>query len=551
MKREEIIELIFFGVRELTNDSAILKEELGKWQGIHPFLSNFDGMMTAQYFSVVLAENSEKIIASQLRSTDKIIASADYNANEISKIFSDSIDTLNSTFEWGFTEIIWQLGQQQEILRKVLKTLQKPLTTQSRELRERGFFAYKNRMYDDAIADLHQAAIDNRYDFTIHQTLGNIYLFHKYDPEKAIDSYQKSAKYAEPRSKKFASFAYLHLGLVYYFMHDYQNAYNSTLKAITLFPESSFCYYEHARYCARLNKRDEAVKSLQKIIYKEPFYCVKINNEWDFSFVDHEVKKLINDVFHHFKQLSENRLEEARDILKIAKIEGVASTSLDGFTNSLKTSEKYHLKSSILDFQKSIIESEEIVSNLFPVLQKNLDDRIEAEETSLKIIPDLLQKSTRHRDIIFLILGAIIMIWMYTTYSNLGILFGTILCGGLAIALAVIFEIIDKPKIEQMKCNINTSIQKFREDKKIIEDLNKKFSYTFYPIKSDSMKISWKNHPKGDNFLNFDDEDDANIPFPESNLFSNRSKKRRFSATPFDTDYDDDDDDDDDDEFRF
>lgn len=349
---------------ELANDSAVLKDELGKWQGIHPFLSNFDGMVTAQYFSGILEENSKKTIAAQLESADKIVASADYNAKEIRKNFSDSIESLNSTFEWGFTEIIWKLGQQQKTLQKIIATLQKPLETKSIELRNRGIDAYKNGWYDDAIKDLLQAKEDNRYDFTIHQTLGNIFLFHKYNPEKSIESYQNAAKYSEPYSKKFASFAYLHLGLVYYFIHDYQNAYNSTLKAITLSPDSSLCYYEHARYCAKLNKTDEAIENLKKIVYQEPFYCAKVNSEPDFHPIMNEIEDLFKDVYHHLELISQKRLKSAKELLDHAKILGIPSEQLESFSDLLKNAEYSYSKSSILDFQYSIIKSESTITNL-------------------------------------------------------------------------------------------------------------------------------------------------------------------------------------------
>lgn len=473
----------FHGVEKLSNDSDVLKTEIGKWQGIHPFLSDYKGIITAHYVSDVLAENSKRIVEAQIESSDKIVASIDFNAEEISKNFSNSIEDLNSTFEWGFTEVLWQLEQQQKTLKDVLKTLQKPLTTQSIELRERGFYAYTNRLYDDAITDLQRAAEDNRYDFTIHQTLGNIFLFHKFSSEKAIENYQKAVKYSEPRSKKFASFSCLHLGLVYYLIHDYQNAYNSTMKAINLSPDTSLCYYEHARYCAKLNKKDETVASLKKIVYQEPFYCVKINSEPDFSLVSNDVKRLIDDVFQHFKQISKNRINEVHSLIKTAESWGIIPMSLEEFANSLKTSEQYHSKSSILDFQKSIIESENTLTDLFVFMKKYLDDQTIAKENEIKETPKLVDKETTdYRNKIFLIMVGIFIILPIIFNNIWGLIYGIVIFVALIFILVIITEYRNGPKIKQRMTQANTSLEKLKHERSKIEEQIKKFSNTFNRI---------------------------------------------------------------------
>jgi tetratricopeptide (TPR) repeat protein len=481
--------------------SDLFKYEQAGWQGIHPVLSNDSGMATAHFISDTLAENSEKIIDAQFKASNNIIASINYNAREISKNFSNSIDSLNSTFEWGFSETLWQLEQQQEALKNVIKNLQKPLTIQSVELRERGFYAYRNRMFDDAITDLQHAAEDNRYDFTIYQTLGNIFLFHKYDPENAIDSYQKAAKYSEPRSKKIASFAFLHLGLIYYFIHDYQNAYNSTLKAINLCPNSSMCYYEHARYCAKLNKTEEAIENLKKIIYQEPFYCAKINSEPDFNPLSNKIHEIFETFYDQLESISQKRIETAKHLLNRAEQLRITSEQLNSFSNSLKKAERSYSKHSILDFQCSIIESENTIKNLLILMQKYLEEQKTDKSKILQEIPRTIHSKYGSKIYLFtVIVGVLIILWriiyhvmdgIYQWGAGIGIIAGIIVgvidgmiyaivpCGIILVGYRILSYKGIEGLIKREQESTNYTLNKINKEFIKIKEENDNFSYTF------------------------------------------------------------------------
>ena len=153
----------------------------------------------------------------------------------------------------------------------------------AKELKNRAEEAYRNGWIDDALEDFLESERKNRYDFTVHQSLGNIYLFHKKEPEKALSYYEKAEKYATPKSPYYASLALLHTGLTKYFQKDFQKAYEATLKAVELSPELSEAHYQCAQYCAKVGKYDEAIEHLDKAIKKDRNYCLKADSEKDFN----------------------------------------------------------------------------------------------------------------------------------------------------------------------------------------------------------------------------------------------------------------------------
>jgi hypothetical protein len=71
---------------------------------------------------------------------------------------SNSLSEVASVIEWGFTETVWQLQQQNEILRSIDHTLKTPNETQDNELRimaeklrKRGVFKKSEELFLKAL----------------------------------------------------------------------------------------------------------------------------------------------------------------------------------------------------------------------------------------------------------------------------------------------------------------------------------------------------------------------------------------------------------------
>lgn len=308
---------------------TIFERRLEEWELAHPrqWIAVTNGRDLANFIS----GQTERIVEAQLKAADRIIVSQDRIADELSEISSElldiswSIEEIQATLDWGFSEVIWQLELQTEVLKNILETIQAPLDTQAKELKKRAEEAYRNKWIDDALEDFLESEKKNRYDFTIHQSLGNIYLFHKKNPGKALEYYEKAVKYAIPCSPYHNSLALLHIGLIKYLQEDFQKAYEATLEAIKLSPDFGEAHYQHAQYCAILGKHDEAIEHLWEAIKVNRHYCVKVGSEKDFSVMKGQLRSFFKERQSKAQDIAKSEIKMAQELVQDAKSYGVSA----------------------------------------------------------------------------------------------------------------------------------------------------------------------------------------------------------------------------------
>lgn len=313
------------------------------------------------------------IIEGQFEATSRVVVSQDRITTEVNKVSSsllnisnnissisygilsvlDGIEELEETVDRGFSEVVWRLELQTETLKNIVQELQSPLDVQAKELRKRAEEAYRNNWIEDALEDFLESEKKNRYDFTIHQSLGNIYLFHKNNQEKALEYYKKAAKYAEPYSHYYTSIALLHIGLVKYFQKDFQKAYEATLEAAKLSPNFYEAHYRHAQYCANLNKKDEAIKHLRTAIVGGRYYCIKADSEKDFKAMKKRLVSLFEELRNSAGRLAKNKMDEAAKLIQVAEsYEALhyAPHELELAKKKLKEAEDFFRRESYFDY---------------------------------------------------------------------------------------------------------------------------------------------------------------------------------------------------------
>ncbi|MCJ7445324.1 MAG: CDC27 family protein [Methanotrichaceae archaeon] len=256
----------------------------------------------------MVEKNTNRIINSSERNTDRIIDGLD-------QIYM-GIEDLNALFDWKLSEMIWILEQQRKDFKKIIEILQKPLTTQAKELRERAEFAYENMLILEAIRDFEESINLNPYYFACYQSLGNIYFFQKRDLKKALGYYEKAVRYAIPRSNYYASIAFLHIGLSNYHLGHYQEAYGATSNAIRSYPKLSEAYFQHAQYCSKLGKYDEALGNLRIAIDIDRRYCLKTLSEEDFAPMSRQLKNFFTDLTNETKSRAEVEIEKASRLIE-------------------------------------------------------------------------------------------------------------------------------------------------------------------------------------------------------------------------------------------
>ena len=145
----------------------------------------------------IIRQSTKAMIVNKTHSLNEIIASQEgiqeeggfdklsYGVEEV----SEGIQGLKAAFEFGISEVVWQIEQNREVLQNILDVLMAPLDTQAKELRRRAEDSYANGWFDDALEDFLESEKKNKYDFSVHISLGMIYLFQMGNKKKAYESF--------------------------------------------------------------------------------------------------------------------------------------------------------------------------------------------------------------------------------------------------------------------------------------------------------------------------------------------------------------------------
>jgi tetratricopeptide (TPR) repeat protein len=279
--------------------------ELAPWERKNEYYHNIQLGKDVNTQTEVISRSSKAMIATQMASTNAIIASQDRIREGIDNLgygtekVEQGIYGLQAAFEWGISEVVWQIEQNRQELRNILEVLSAPLDTQAKELRKRAEEAYANGWFEDALEDFFESEKKNRYDFSIHISIGMIYLFHKTNKEKALEYFDKAIKYATPKSKYHTSLALLHKALIKRDFGLIEEAEACSGEAVELSPDFSEAIYQCAQYNALLNKPDKSILLLTKAINIDANYAVKVCNDESFD----QLRPQINKILEEFRKI--------------------------------------------------------------------------------------------------------------------------------------------------------------------------------------------------------------------------------------------------------
>ncbi len=260
-----------------------------------------------------ISEQTEALVAVQIASANEIISSQERIEEGIDKVayeigrVEEGISGLKAAFEWGISEVVWQIEQNRHVLQGILQVLMAPLDTQAKELRRRAEDAYANGWFKEALEDFLESEKKNKYDFLVHISIGMIYLFQEIDKENALEYFDKAIKYAKPKSPYHASYALLYKALIKRDFGLIEEAERCTDEAVKLCTDFAEALYQNAQYNALLNKPDKAIPLLRKAIELDINYCEKIHNEKDFGKIRTSINELFVELRDDQKQISIDR----------------------------------------------------------------------------------------------------------------------------------------------------------------------------------------------------------------------------------------------------
>ncbi len=305
----------------------------------------------------------------QIRSADALVASKElieelvgqsHSQNEQLRNIGFALDDINSgieglqsTLEYGISEIVWNLELNTEELRGINKKLASPLDNQANEHKKRGEKFFSGGLYEEALESFLEAEKFNKYDFTTHISLGILYLFHFDNKEKAEAHFEKAARYSELDSKYLCSFSLLHLAKIKFDKDEIENAEKISSKAISLSPDYLDAYYLNARYNFFLRNYDEALKKIEYCIIEDHKYALKILQDFDNN---EKILNLLNKLFQKIQLENKARLKNLEksivlfsDLLSHVKKLNLKDEFINRPQNYLKDLLKRHSRNSYLD----------------------------------------------------------------------------------------------------------------------------------------------------------------------------------------------------------
>lgn len=323
--------------------------ELAPWEQRKQYYESIQLGKDVRTQTRLISESTEVMLSAQIASTNAIVSSQEALREGIEDLaygidrVEQGIAGLQAAFEWGISEVVWQIEQNREALRTILEVLSAPLDTQAKELRKRAEEAYSNGWFEDALEDFLESERKNRYDFSIHISLGMIHLFHGIDKEKALDCFEKAIKYAKPKSNYHTSFALLHKGLIKRDFGLIEEAEKCTSDAVGLSPDFAEAWYQNALYNSIMRNDSKAVKSLREAIMIDRNYCIKASHDDGFGWMKPRLDNLFAEFRDHAVSIATVKHSEITRVILFVQKEKGRIREITGKASSLGDAQEYNI----------------------------------------------------------------------------------------------------------------------------------------------------------------------------------------------------------------
>ena len=197
----------------------------------------------------------EKMGHQQLSTMDNLASAQRASLEAVSGGFGEAVDAIRELadiFEFAYSEMMWQMERQLEVLTGIHDMLKNPRATQANELLEMGVKSLKVGMVKESIRLLQDAVEANPLDYRIHITAGHAYL-EMDDLENALERFEYAFKNA--RTNYYKSYSLLLISRVYYCRGDLEKAMESAKLSGEYSPDYPEAHYQYAAYIAQSRRK--------------------------------------------------------------------------------------------------------------------------------------------------------------------------------------------------------------------------------------------------------------------------------------------------------
>jgi hypothetical protein len=362
------------------------------------------------------------VLSEQITTLGMGVKELEYNLNQGLTIIANQLDSVNANLTFINRNLDIQIEQQRLsnlLLQNINELLRVPDSEKERQHSiELGikFFVNANKdsdLYSDALEELLKAESLMKQDYFVLHRIGCIYLYvEKYlDPAKALDYFQRAAKYAsvesDPKAIRLANAltnnfnaanteinndidkiqliaadSFEKASFASYVLGDIENAVNNQGKAVRYSPTPQN-YFLLAKYQIRNSQNEEGVKSLNISLCKSPALMVGTLKEIDLI-NSPDVLKLLNDK----NESLDEKINQL--LLRLESIPSEESVELKKQCYGIKLL-PYHIKISEIERITEIINNNELK---YSNLKSNIEDFIKSIKSTY-FYPVLVDESNR------------------------------------------------------------------------------------------------------------------------------------------------------------
>jgi len=326
------------------------------------------------------------IISSDIKSLEQRVIEVGEGIKDSINNVVISVEDLRSDFEYYMGETIC-------ILQSVHERLKKPMQTQAEEFKDWGIYCLNNDLLEEAIENFEKSKGVYSLDPITYKFLGHLYSSEQglVNLPKALDNFQKAARYSGPISGRLQSECFYFEGFTLASIGKMDEAIDATKQALSVNPLNSEAHYQIAAINAQLRKPDLVIENLSKAIAANKGYFRKVLTDPIFD----PVRVYVND---YFKELVETYREKGNAALinarkKIGEMNSWHTTDyakentekameiIDRASSTLKESRD------IIDCQHSIVRANIAVSIAEQAIRLNQErfrDRIKTDKEKME-----------------------------------------------------------------------------------------------------------------------------------------------------------------------
>ncbi len=303
---------------------------------------------------------------------------------------TDRLREINTTIEWGFGEISWQLQQNTVVLKNIDQTLKTPTQTKANEWRQMAEESRSRGVLDDT-EKIFLRSLDviegNPLDYRTYIGLARTYIqMNEFSKAKAY--FEKSVPHAPDNSYK--SYSYRMIGHVDECVGDYHSAVSALKSATEVSPDSYIAFYDLARYSAKIELEEGCLSALNTAIEGDSIYFY-IAESADFEPLTNQTKNLLHDIKSETLNRVRSELSELTQLHKTMQ-ERITNEDIQvAILGDVKSKIKDANNKAESDDYKSFLEALCTNVNTYKIADKaqnDIDDTINARNKALASISE-------------------------------------------------------------------------------------------------------------------------------------------------------------------